>query len=93
MMNENEPSCKCNKVVTSAMPLSHHLSSEDSKNSINFFLIHSSSTNHVALSINDYYVTLPIHSHPEVTVEITNLGIRIFAIFMLIRMNLDWGMD
>jgi len=28
---------KCNKMVTSVMPPSHHLSSEDSKNSINFF--------------------------------------------------------
>jgi len=40
--------------------------------------------------MSDYYVTLPIHSHTQVT---ANLGVRIFAILMLIRMNPDLGMD
>jgi len=40
---------KCKKLVTSAMPLCHHLSSEDSKNSIKSFLIHNCITNYVDL--------------------------------------------
>jgi len=39
------------------------------------------------------YVTLPIHSHAEVTAVIADLGLRIFAILILIIMNPDVGMD
>jgi len=41
---------KYNKMVTSAMSPSHHLSMQR-ENSISFFLIHSCSTNYVAISI------------------------------------------
>jgi len=34
-----------------------------------------------------YYVTLPIYSRAEVTGVVANLGVRIFAILQLIRMN------
>jgi len=47
---------KCNKMVISAIPLSHHLKDENSKKLDKFFL----SFNYF------YYVTLPIHSHAEV---------------------------
>jgi len=40
-----------------------------------------------------YYVTLPINSHAKVTVVIANIGVRIFAILLVIRMNSDFGMD
>jgi len=40
-----------------------------------------------------YYVTLPIHSHAEITVVIANPGIRIFAILMLNAINQEVGMN
>ena len=75
---------KVHKMVTCVMPLSHHLNSEDSINSINFF---SDSQLQYKLCgrINDHYcVALSIHSHAAVG---ANLGVRIFPILMLIRRN------
>jgi len=70
-------------------------SGEESKNSINLFS-HSQLQYKLCNLTNDcycIYVKLPIHSHAEVTVVIANLGVRIFAILLLIRMNPDLGMD
>jgi len=62
---------KCNKMVTRACRHSITLKTKTVKTwSISFF-IDSYSTNYVALSVistDYYYVTLPIHSHAEVTI-------------------------
>jgi len=84
---------KCNKMVTSAMPPSHHLSSEDSKNSINFFSYSQIQHKLWGLFSDYYYVTLPIFSHAEVTIVIADLGVQIFGILMMIRMNRELVMD
>jgi len=83
---------KCNKTVTSAMPPFHHSENKNSKNSINFFSRSQLPNKLCGLNSDYYYVTLPIHSHGEVTVVIANLGVRIFAILLLIIMNLHLGM-
>jgi len=62
----------CNKQVTSAKPLSHHLSSKDSKTRSIFS--HSQLQYKLNGLINDsYYITLPINSHAEVTVVLSSL--------------------
>jgi len=58
---------KCNKVVTCAIPPSHHLKSENSKYSINFFSHSQRQYKLCGLNNDSYYISLPIHLHAVVT--------------------------
>ena len=61
----------------SAMPQSHHLKSENSKKTLINFFSHSQLQCKVCGFINDYYVTLRIHSHAEVTIVIWYLRLPV----------------
>ena len=59
---------KCKKMVTSAMPPSHHRKAKTVKTrSISY----SQSQYKLRSLINDYFITLPVHSHAEVTIVTT----------------------
>jgi len=79
---KNPCAWKVQKMVTSAISLSHHSSSEDSKNSINFFS--HSQLQHKYCMWPYQWLLLRHIAYPFT---------GIFAILMLIRMNPELGMD
>ena len=97
--NENEPTCKESPTdwsqFTCSMPLSYHLSwaAKTVKTRSKYILIHSCSTNYLALINDFYYITLPMHSHAEITVVIANLGVRSLLFSCLSEWIRVLGMD